>query len=34
LIHQDGVLQPVNQLSDGYFVGQDIDISGVDWQPV
>jgi hypothetical protein len=33
LIHHDDVLKPVNQLSDGYF-GEDIDISGVYWQPM
>jgi hypothetical protein len=34
LVHHDGVLKPVNQLGDGYLIGEDIDISGVYWQPM
>jgi hypothetical protein len=34
LIHHDGVLKPVNQFSGGYLIGEDVDISGVYWQPM
>jgi hypothetical protein len=34
LIRYDGVLKPVDQFSDGCLIGQDIDISGVDRQPM
>jgi hypothetical protein len=34
LIRHDSVLKPVDQFSDGYLIGQDINIPGVDWQPM